>query len=320
MITEIIAAQGLEATEPSQDVGGGSSGVGVTASAAAADAPTAKTLEGMKPDDAVALAWGTLQALADSIGNAGVRDIFERFDTDGSGTLDKREFKAALATVGLPGASNKVLEIMMKAASQEEAAKGSKRALDYASFATALKPAAARLSAPAAAAAAAWAAAGVGESKAGEVEAPPTPFAPGSSNGASTETSSSGNVASVVASAAAARDSGRGPALAVGKLLADLFAAPPFAGPRAAAVSAPVPTPLMQAPWVGGAAEQALAQARLPTGGDSATRSAQAAWEAAAAEPALRPFAASLAAGVPAGTVGLAMTRAGRYNPAVRVI
>jgi Ca2+-binding EF-hand superfamily protein len=77
---------------------------------------------------------------AHSEGELGMQALFQRFDTDNSGILDKHEFKAALAQVGLPGASNKVVESVMKAAAQAEGAKGSKKALDYSSFAAALRP------------------------------------------------------------------------------------------------------------------------------------------------------------------------------------
>ena len=105
------------------------------------EVPSAETvpLEGLQPDEATALVWAKLRAFAATKGETGVRELFSQFDADSSGTLDKNEFKSALATVGLPGASNKVVETVMKAASQGEGAGGSKKRLDYASFAAALK-------------------------------------------------------------------------------------------------------------------------------------------------------------------------------------
>ena len=116
----------------------------VTSSKAAVvkeEVPSAETvpLEGLQPDEATALVWAKLRAFAATKGETGVRELFSQFDADSSGTLDKNEFKSALATVGLPGASNKVVETVMKAASQGEGAGGSKKRLDYASFAAALK-------------------------------------------------------------------------------------------------------------------------------------------------------------------------------------
>jgi Ca2+-binding EF-hand superfamily protein len=67
-------------------------------------------LDGMKPDDAAELVWLKLRDFAKEQGPHDVADTFKRFDTDGSGILDPKEFKAALAMVGLPGASNKVVE------------------------------------------------------------------------------------------------------------------------------------------------------------------------------------------------------------------
>jgi hypothetical protein len=109
--------------------------------AAKEEVPSAETvpLEGLQPDEATALLWAKLRAFAATKGETGVRELFSQFDADSSGTLDKNEFKSALATVGLPGASNKVVETVMKAASQGEGAGGSKKRLDYASFAAALK-------------------------------------------------------------------------------------------------------------------------------------------------------------------------------------
>jgi len=97
------------------------------------------TLEGLLPADAVTLVWKRLRLFAQSEGLTGARALFQRFDIDKSGILDPKEFKAALAHVGLPGASNKVVEIVMKAASQGDGAKGSKKVLDYSSFAVALQ-------------------------------------------------------------------------------------------------------------------------------------------------------------------------------------
>ena len=113
------------------------------AAVAEGEEPSAETvsLEGLPPDEAAALVWSKLRSFASAKGETGVRDVFAQFDADSSGTLDKNEFKSALSTVGLPGASNKVVETVMKAASQEEGAGCSKKALDYASFAAALKPA-----------------------------------------------------------------------------------------------------------------------------------------------------------------------------------
>jgi len=98
------------------------------------------TLEGMDPEAAASLTWTTLRALASSLGNTGMLEILKPFDADGTGMLNKNEFKAALASVKLPGASNKVIESIMKAASQEEGSKGSKKALDYTNFAATFAP------------------------------------------------------------------------------------------------------------------------------------------------------------------------------------
>jgi len=95
-------------------------------------------LDGVKPDDAAELVWHTLRDFAKEQGPNGTADLFKRFDTDGSGVLDPKEFKAALATVGLPGASNKVVESVMKTAASGEGAKGSKKKLDLSTFARAL--------------------------------------------------------------------------------------------------------------------------------------------------------------------------------------
>jgi hypothetical protein len=74
-----------------------------------AEAASVVSLEGLPPDEAAALVWQRLRALAASAaGPGGVAALFARFDADGSGTLDAKEVKAALAHVGLPGASNKV--------------------------------------------------------------------------------------------------------------------------------------------------------------------------------------------------------------------
>jgi hypothetical protein len=95
-------------------------------------------LEGLAPDDAAELVWLKLRDFAEQQGPHGVADAFKRFDTDGSGVLDPKELKAALATVGLPGASNKVVESVMKTAASAEGAKGSKKKLDLSTFAVAL--------------------------------------------------------------------------------------------------------------------------------------------------------------------------------------
>ena len=111
----------------------------IATSAAEDDASTeTTTLEGILPTDAVGLVWKRLRSFAQAEGETGARSLFQRFDADRSGILDPKEFKAALAHVGLAGASNKVVEIVMKAASQRDGAKGSKKVLDYASFAVAL--------------------------------------------------------------------------------------------------------------------------------------------------------------------------------------
>ena len=102
------------------------------------------SLEGMKPDEASALVWSKLKSWAaasaqnktrDEGGEGGVVSLFKELDLDNSGTLDAKEFKAALAAMGLPGASNKVVETVMKAAALADGSKGSKKVLDYASFA-----------------------------------------------------------------------------------------------------------------------------------------------------------------------------------------
>jgi hypothetical protein len=119
--------------------------------AEAALSPATVSLEGMKPDEATALVWAKLRAWAAAAPSqsggdskawtSGVLGLFQQLDLDSSGTIDAKEFKAALAAVGLRGASNKVVEAVMKAAAQAEGASGSKKALDYASFAAALSPA-----------------------------------------------------------------------------------------------------------------------------------------------------------------------------------
>lgn len=101
-------------------------------------AKAAATLEGMDPEAATLRAWTTLRGLASSLGSTGILEILKRFDAEENGVLNKNEFKAALASVDMPGASNKVIENIMKAASQEEGSKGSKKALDYTNFAATL--------------------------------------------------------------------------------------------------------------------------------------------------------------------------------------
>jgi hypothetical protein len=94
----------------------------------------------MKPNLAAELVWQKLRAFTNAEGHAGEVELLKCFDADGSVTLDKNEFKAALATVGLPGTSIKGVESVMKAASISEGAQGSKMAPDYTSFALALQP------------------------------------------------------------------------------------------------------------------------------------------------------------------------------------
>ena len=99
----------------------------------------ALSLDGMKPEEASALVWQKLREFAASTqGQEGTKKLFKKFDTDGNGTLDRNEFREALALVGVTGASNKAVEIIMKAAGAEDGAKGTKKALDYACFANAL--------------------------------------------------------------------------------------------------------------------------------------------------------------------------------------
>ena len=137
-----VAPAASEVIEADKASNGNANGANASKTAVAeGEEPSAETvsLEGLPPDEAAGLVWSKLRSFAATKGETGVRDVFAQFDADSSGTLDKNEFKSALATVGLPGASNKVVETVMKAASQEEGAGGSKKALDYASFAAALK-------------------------------------------------------------------------------------------------------------------------------------------------------------------------------------
>ena len=324
-------AQGFKAPiRESVAVGGAS--VGAT-SPAVTDFPTGKTtLEGMLPGDASAVACSRLNALATSAGSAGIRDLFESFDTDGSGTLDKNEFKAALASVGLPGASNKVVEMIMKAASQEVGAKGSKKALDYATFATALQPAAIVPPAPAAA----FAVAGVGESKSGmddEILTTNTPSRDIMHVGIARLDAS----ASTTAATTDALD--EKPRLTVNPSR-DLSAGASTNGAGGTAPSPPLLDSSMDSapinkevldidpehprgrgvdfgdPDLPGSLKDTSASS---ADSDPTVTQARAAWEAAAREPALQQFAALLARGVPPGQVVLAMNRAGSYNPAVLI-
>ena len=91
-------------------------------------------LGGLKPDEAAAFTWEQMRAFVETEGPSRLLLLLKRCDAADSGTLTIREFKAALADAGLPGASNKVAETVMKAASNKGGAKGSKKALDYAAF------------------------------------------------------------------------------------------------------------------------------------------------------------------------------------------
>ena len=328
--------QEFESTVGRDDVGGCAS-VGVTAPAIAAFSSEITTLEGMLPSDATAVAWGRLTALVTSAGSSGIRDLFQRFDTDGSGTLDKNEFKAALATVGLPGASNKVVELIMKNASQKMGAKGSKKALDYATFASALQPAAAVQPAPAES----YIVAGVGESKSGMDDEISTPVSSGrdsmGNDGVSFDVS-----ASRTAAATDAHDEKPGLAVdppsdlskgasATSAASISSSSAPGFISPIQSdslvhRSSANVETLLQDRIYSGEESsdeptrqESSKDTSATNANSNSAIAQAQAAWEAAAKEPALQQFAALLARGVPSGQVALAMSRAGSYNPAVRM-
>jgi len=95
-------------------------------------------LGGFKPDEAAAFTWEQMRAFVKTEGPSRLLLLLKGFDAADCGTLTNREFKAALADAGLPGASNKVAETVMKAASNTAGAKGSKKALDYAAFVRAL--------------------------------------------------------------------------------------------------------------------------------------------------------------------------------------
>jgi len=148
-----------EATSSSAETEASSSAADAVAEEVVKPSEATISLEGMKPDEASALVWSKLKAWAaaptpndsreeregreeDEGGNksseGGVVSLFKELDLDKSGTLDAKEFKAALAAIGLPGASNKVVETVMKAAAQADGSKGSKKVLDYASFASLL--------------------------------------------------------------------------------------------------------------------------------------------------------------------------------------
>jgi hypothetical protein len=93
------------------------------------------SLEGLQTAEAAALIWAKLREFAREHGSLRSLDLFRKLDADRSGALDVKEFKAALASCGMPGAiSTKVVKAVMKHAGLN--AKGS--GVPYGAFVAAL--------------------------------------------------------------------------------------------------------------------------------------------------------------------------------------